>query len=571
MKYIYNNNLAIFFGIVLLSMMSFLIVHPFTLVGGDEGRFVQDALRIGRGEIPIVDYGTRAPILSLFINISSEIFGRSLFVFRLPVMLFSAFSAGMIFLLGTLLVSRKVAIVAALLFALTPVTLWNNVVIKTEALTVLCIIVSAYFFVYGFQRSRGLYLFISGIPLGIAYIERQSVVAFMLTIAAVVIWDAWREKTGSIKKIIERGVLIVGGVVVGFLPIFLFFAYYNFSSASAMWFTTSMFQAGQAAKEAPIDASSGYVSDFWRGWILSFVEILAVQAGILFFALGAFCISIFRASSLFNRQLANFLSAVFGVLFFGAFFAHAAIIVSHGTFRPWLFLSLSIIVGCMLGIFFRSSRASRDYIVTVQEHSFRTIFLLFWMGGLFISYSFFSPGYIREWIPALCFITAMLLDVLARGRRSTLLVGVIVICFWLVGGAWFQSPKTGGWWWTQKTINETASYLNIHTTPDQKIFSANPLPVMIAGRRTVADITSYAIVFSKNADDHFSSFPSPNEMLFLLKKDPPPYVIVDRRMESHFFGTYAFFKDFVIKKYEPEVVFGANEKRGRTEIWRLKK
>ena len=93
------NDWHIFFLVSILAFFLLLTVYPFTMVGGDEGRFVQDALRIGRGEIPIADYGTRAPILSFFVNLSTALFGRSLFIFRLPVLLFSSLTAGFIFLL----------------------------------------------------------------------------------------------------------------------------------------------------------------------------------------------------------------------------------------------------------------------------------------------------------------------------------------------------------------------------------------------------------------------------------------------------------------------------------------
>ncbi|TSC69117.1 MAG: hypothetical protein G01um101470_1077, partial [Parcubacteria group bacterium Gr01-1014_70] len=114
-----------------------ILIYPFTMVGGDEGRFVQDALRIGKGEIPIADYGTRAPILSFFIYSFTELFGRSLFVFRLPVILFSAVTAGFLFLLGKELFSRNTGLLASLIYASLPTTLWHNVVIKSEALEIL--------------------------------------------------------------------------------------------------------------------------------------------------------------------------------------------------------------------------------------------------------------------------------------------------------------------------------------------------------------------------------------------------------------------------------------------------
>ena len=547
------SNARIFLALTVIALLASVGIYSSTLVGGDEGRFVQDALRISRGEVPIADYGTRAPILSWFVYASSQLFGPSLLAFRLPVILFSALTSGFLFLLGALLVSRKTAFISALLFSLTPITLWNNVVIKTEALTVLFVVISAYFLIRGLQESQKLYFFLSGIPLGVAYIERQSVVAFMLTAALMVATDVWEKKSKMLNYFTQRGFLLIGGVIVGFLPVFLYISFHNFSAAYHMWFTSDLREIVLSTKDASANASSGVVSDFWRAWILTFVETLAVQAGLLFSALGFFIMCVLEGVFRKRKQIGFLFSTIFAVLFFGAFFMHAGLIIYRGTFRPQVFLTLALDV-VLLGGFFLAARyysGRLQFLFKIQDQI--TQLIIFWMVGLFVAYSFFTPGYVREWVPPLCLIAAIFMTTF-QWRELNVKIRVFfvstIIIFWVVGFAWFQDPKTGGWWWTQKTVNNIAEYLNTHTTPGQKIFAANPLPVMMAERRTVADITSYAMVFAENADDHYSSFPSPHEMLAMLQSDPPRYALIDRRMQAHFFDQYKFFEDFVRNNYE---------------------
>ena len=126
------------------------------------------------------------------------------------------------------------------------------------------------------------------------------------------------------------------------------------------------------------------------------------------------------------------------------------------------------------------------------------------------------------------------------------------------------------WWWWQETIINTSAFLKEHTVPGDLIFTANPLPVILAERRTVADITSYAMVFAKDANSAHGTFPSPREVLNLLEANPPRYTLVDGRMESHFFRTYPFFEDFVNKNYKKVATFGTGHRRDWTEVWELR-
>ncbi len=571
---------SIFVFLVFLSFAAFFVVHPFTMVGGDEGRFAQDALRIGRGETPIADYGTRAPILSWFIYASTELFGRSLLAFRSPVIIFSSLTTGVLFLLGKELFSRNVGICAALLFALIPFTLYNNVVIKTEALATLLTCAAAFCLIKGLHAEdsqKWRWLFYAGIAMGIAYVERTTAVIFMFTSALAVCWYAFRLSGRFNQKVIAdvcgQGVALMAGVIIGFLPVFLYIGFHNWDRAISMWLSYEPIKLGASTKEVEYANSVSSVYGFLRSWALSFVENLAVQAGLLFIGFVIFLMGVVQMIFPTRDTIRKIMLVSMAFILFGSFAYHALNIYRIGTFRPDVFLFLFIFSLPVFSIFwFYEIRENRlkDFFIKNRD---AVLFICFWIGVHIIAFSLYIPGYMREMVPQLSLAAGALFAVFPWQTVNKMTIAVLFVSLgglWGVSASWFADPVIG-WWWRQGSINETAAFLAEHTAPGERVFAANPLPVILAERHTVADITSYAMVFVKNPDERHSTFPSPHEMLALLEANPPRYTVIDGRMESHFFRAHPFFEEFVKSNYKQVAVFGTGRRRDWTEVWELKK
>lgn len=567
----------IFFALSIFAFLLLLGIYPFTMVGGDEGRFVQDALRIGRGEIPIADYGTRAPILSFFINLFTELFGRSLFIFRLPVLIFSALTAGFIFLLGKELFSRTIGVVASLVYMSTPFTLWHYVVIKSEALEVLLVTAAAWFLVRGVQSNK-LHLFLfAGICMGFAFIDRQSAVAFMLASAFVVIWHAFQKEGAffsKIKEIIIRGFGLISGVVIGIAPVFLFVAYHNWELAVRHWF--NMYASvgfSLEEKETARRAAGSPFYQFVRAWMLMFVEVVAVQAGLIFAGFVIFlmgCVQVFTAK---YRILRKVLLAGICVIFGGSLLFHSLNIFFVGTFRPYVFLSLLLFSLLLLSWLWYRLLFPGTLHAVMERYKQSLFFLLFWVISLIISYSFYIPGYPREFMPAFSLAAAFVLTAIPWKSLRVPQIGIFGICvlgLMGVGIVWFHNPIIG-WWWRQETMEKTTEYIRVRTQLGDGIFTANPLPAILADRSVPADINPYAIYFSADADTGFGGYPSPHAYFALLQENPPSFALIDGRMEHHFFEKYPFFEEFVKNNYEHVATFGTGYKRDWTEVWQLVK
>ncbi|MDA1334863.1 MAG: glycosyltransferase family 39 protein [bacterium] len=564
-----HSNFFIFVSLVLFSFVALSAVYPLTLVGGDDGRFVQDALRIGRGEVPIADYSTRAPILSWALNFVTELFGRSIYVFHIPVMISTALTAGVIFLLGKELFSRTIGIFASLLYSLVPFVLWNAHVIKTEPLTILFVSLSALFLLRAMKGNSQVLFILSGICMGLAYIERQSAIAFMLASCLLVVWDVFSNKKKAV-LIVSRGSLLLFGVIVGFLPVYAYVASVNTSAANQYWLSPFVVQQTLDVK-GPQDMSLFETAKrFSRDWAIAFTEQLAIEGGILFASFVLFFLGITQHVLYKKRTAELFGTGLVGLLLGGAFLLHTYRVVAGGSFRPYVFLFLGVItVAFWIGAYFYGVR-TRSIQHFIERHSYIIPFTFIWIGSLIIAYSFFIPGYIREMSPPLILLSTAVLWSLFGGfsRLNAKIVGALVfIFFWSVSFFWYQDPPVGGWWWTHKTINETAEYIKNNTQPEDEVMAANVLPVILAYRHVPNDMNPYSIKFAQNENERRGTFLSPREYLSLLEARPPKYAIVDGRMRAQYFEPYPMFQDFVATNYEHVETYGEGRSKRIIEIW----
>ncbi|MEK7643501.1 MAG: PQQ-binding-like beta-propeller repeat protein [Patescibacteria group bacterium] len=548
--------------ICIVAFVAMMGIYSSTLVGGDEGRYILDASRIKSGEVPVADYTTRTPILLYGMYASVKIFGSSLFAFRLPVMIFSALTATGVFLLGSLLFSRTIGVLAGLLFALQPLTLWQGVVVKSEALTILCTVYAAIMLILARKHNRVLFWIFAGVFLGFGYIERPSVVAFIPALFYLI-------AAKPLRTMVRPLALVGGGFLCGFGVWFGWVAYHNSGRAIELWLTPFLLNAVRSAKELPAESVGSGAYGFVRDWLLAIVENMAVQSMALVVGFILFCIGVGYGARRSMRYSAWGIAGIITLTFFW----HSALLIQAGYFHPYIFLAASSL-GIIFGIIGWCKRRQLGVLAEyIHNHAFEFGFLVVWISGLFLLYSLFLPGYTREFMPALALISGALLSFIfersSRGIRISIIFFLVMM--WCIGGWWFiDHPRTGGWWWQQSTVESAAQYLRKHTYPQEEIFAAGQLPVIFADRRVFLDLNSYSVVFAEDFKHPWGTFPSPERVLRELEARAPRFVVVDGRMKNHFFDKYPVFQNFVEQKYERVEQFGSGKRRDWIEIWRRK-
>jgi len=557
---------VIFLIIVSVALALHLIIFPTTMVGGDEGRYTLDALRIGGGEIPIADYTTRTPILLYLMFVSVKLFGLNLFALRLPMMLFSALTAGVLFLLGKELYSKRVGIISATVYMLAPMVLWSNQLIKSENLAVLLVALASLLLVKGIQKDRWYWFILSGLSVGVAYIERQSAVSFLVLAGFVLLWVAWQNK-GGFKRFIQysfsRGSLVALGFLAGFLPIFLYFFLLNSSTSTELWFSLFIVNSALAPQETVFN-----LYQFIRGWVLTFVEAIATQGWVIYF--GAVSFVALVVSRVSDKKLWKYISAIVFLLLSVPFYIHAGKAIVDWDFAPLTFV-LATIGGTLFWFVVAKLYLLNDTSEPTIKYNLSSVLIVSWVVSVFVVYLIYNSGYSREFLVPLSLASGVIMSGFFSMKQSVY-KGVVVlslIILWMGGFIWFSDPRTGGWWWDQRTVIDASEFIRAHTQEGEEIFTASALPVLFAGRDVYKQLNPYAIMLAPDDDTGWGTQPSPNEILQGLKSNSPRYVLYDGRMGRNFIRktNNEELEAFLKSNYTPVASFGSGHRQDWIEIW----
>ncbi len=161
-----------------------LALLPMRWINPDEGAHLLDARLMLQGLVPLVDFGSKQPFYIAGLALAIKLFGVTLWVGRLFIVLCHMATVWLLYLLMRRLVSQRAGLLAAALYALLPFFVVWGVVVKTEPLAILLAVLSSYFFLLGIKQSNTLTapLFWAGAVAGLAFLTRQSTLYLPVTV-----------------------------------------------------------------------------------------------------------------------------------------------------------------------------------------------------------------------------------------------------------------------------------------------------------------------------------------------------------------------------------------------------
>jgi len=175
------------FGLTLIlvsGLMLRLALLPMRWINPDEGAHLLDARLMLQGLVPLVDFGSKQPFYIASLALAIKLFGVTLWVGRLFIVLCHMATVWLLYLLMKNLVSQRAGLLAAALYALLPFFVIWGVVVKTEPLAILLAVLSSYLFLLGMKQSNTLTapLFWAGVVAGMAFFTRQSTLYLPVTV-----------------------------------------------------------------------------------------------------------------------------------------------------------------------------------------------------------------------------------------------------------------------------------------------------------------------------------------------------------------------------------------------------
>ena len=222
-------------------------------------------------------------IQHLFINV----FGESVFAFRLPSAILGVASVYLLYLVGSLLFSRRVGLFSAALFAVTVNNVFISRVGLQESYVIFFTLLAVYFFLMALQRDK--YLIWTGVALGLAFLTKYTtfvLIPIFLTYLLLFKRDYFRNAKlwfGALAVI-----LIFSPIIIYNLMLYKSVGHFDFQ------FSYVLGQDPEVWKSAPGKEEVGSLSDRTR----NFIPALISSNSWLFLALFGFSIPFIRKNKI---------------------------------------------------------------------------------------------------------------------------------------------------------------------------------------------------------------------------------------------------------------------------------
>jgi 4-amino-4-deoxy-L-arabinose transferase-like glycosyltransferase len=190
-----------------------------------DGRLILDGL------IPKVDFDSRQVLYSYAISWTLRIFGASYVDARLLPFISTLGIILLIFLISKRLFNERVGLLATTIYAFLPLSVMESAIVKTEPLTTLLSCLGVYLVIMGVESERkaGLFFFLSGFSLALAFYVRESSLAVLTAIFLFFLVIYWKRFLLFFKNF--------SMVIIGYLSVcFMVVAFYTqFLTVSQIW------------------------------------------------------------------------------------------------------------------------------------------------------------------------------------------------------------------------------------------------------------------------------------------------------------------------------------------------
>ena len=218
---------------ILLLCLIFLIIGLFMLnfrwINPDEGAHLADGKLLLEGQIPCVDYSSRAPFYTLLTAVFMKLFGVSFLGGRVLPLISSIGVGVLIYLIARKLFSRDVALTSMMIYIFLPFTIMFSSIAKMENNVIFLGCLGILFYIHFWEKNKFAFLAMSGVALGLAYYVRQSSLAVLMTVMLTIILVNGKNISKTIKQI---SIFLVGFFSIACLVLIF---YLNYMDLNAFW------------------------------------------------------------------------------------------------------------------------------------------------------------------------------------------------------------------------------------------------------------------------------------------------------------------------------------------------
>lgn len=530
-----KGNVLIVLILVISAVVRFYYAQNIIVINADEGNYLYDAYLISKGLTPFKDFLTRSPAFVYMLSFFVGALGNTLIAGRLLSIIAALTTTYFIFKIGTELYKPNIGLLASLIYAIAPFSVfWHSSVI-TEPVQVMWVTLAMYSLVKGLKDDDKKYYILNGLFISIAFLTRRSAAVFLLAEPILLLYLC----RGDIKKVFSKVALIFIGVFTVLLPIVSYLVIKGF----------------QVTNVIKIPGFSGLIRLFYPD------QSIADMLYILFFTSSESLYLIFPIFIIFlylfkRHILRNRLNYLHKPIWLGA----GLLTLSMATYmffsipglKPFItafpvFISIFILLS--FAMFFLSVVLSDSLkgFYQNEKHSFSNIFLVFWFASIMLFYVFYYKWHIHyftELLPSASLISAVLIYSLFEQRIPWRKIFIILIIISML------LPHTqyiliGSHGMPISTAHKVSAYISEHVPENEEIFTAT-IFAYLSGRPLMLNL-SHPSLYSYSSNP--GCYPSINEVMEYMDSKEIRYVILDNYTKYCYFPKNPEFKKYIQSHY----------------------
>lgn len=563
-RWVYREGWGYSLLLLLILLASFIIRYWYASISNlhlDEGDVLYDANLILQGMTPFKDYVTRAPGYLYTLAPLIKIFGYSIMTGWLIEIIADVIVCFFIFKIGKELYNKNVGLVAAFIYGLAPLVIYNThnrIIGSSYTPGFVWPTISVYLLLLAIKGNQAKHFLLSGLFIGIAMLFYRGQLTYLILSPLALFYIRPKE----FKDLIRNTAYVLLGFCILVVPALAYFVLQTdfqlmLSQYVPPGFITTMSRTTGVGPTMPyLQAKSRELYTLFRGALYLFIPAL------LFF-------SLLLKNLIKNRMI--FLPVVAGL------WAFALFLVVKGRFIEWYVLgqqpmpsNYPLVFFYLLGLL---SLLSLLFLANHQFGSglrrnlnFANTFLILWF---FCDSIYFIISPLSSSIRAIPVSIMAAIGILAifspqKGRIWNILPDIFLILLILsavfAGFAYVNTPNPDRSI-SMSVAREVGQYINERTSPDEKIF-AIPMFAVEADRRIVFDI-SHPLAYISTADDPTGGYdpyditPSITEIINYLDHHEVKYMAVDFRTKGIFIsGRHPELRDYILENYTVEKSIG---------------
>lgn len=525
-------------GLASIFIIGFLIRLIFAMNGGidmDEGIHTYDAKLIFSGLLPFRDYMTREPYYIYLLAIFVKIFGADLITARLLSVISSSLAIIIIYLIGKNISSKKVGLISASFFALSPFVIYNTYLGNLYGVYPLMLSLMILFTIYTIKRSNTLNLALSGLMAGFAA-HFYRITIFYFPIFGFIFGLIYARQFG-LRQLFRYYVFLSIPFIFPFIFFSLHAGYRNFE----IIYGTNELIIGY------IFILLGYVAGVLKVRYLSgkgMNKILLIFFSVVMIAF--FSVSMFKFGAGFENKIKILFDSLIQNYHYVYIILTALFIYAKNIFinSKYIYRSLIMLLCCIFVFIAYLGYTSKEGLqlwgVSLLHYDFKYLFFVIVVMSLFISsllilkFNFnktkFPPyfgslvliliapipflfvhaqwfaGYFMYFTVAGSVISAVGLIILGSLIKRLRLLEKVVIITVIIGIfcspliLYFNYPQRERLLWTQKSYIEIGEYVQKNTSENEEVFTNALVYVTPHNRRSVMDLSRISLYAVSQVD-----------------------------------------------------------------------